>query len=79
MGTNSAPLVVDLFLFCYERFFMGYFVKGKQNDMIDVFNLTSINLDDFLNIENIYKDTHNISNEFRNSAKSDKDCGVSCP
>ena len=22
MGTNCAPLVADLFLFCYERYFM---------------------------------------------------------
>ena len=24
MGTNCAPLVADLFLFCYERDFMMY-------------------------------------------------------
>ena len=25
MGTNCAPLVADLFLFCYESYFMVYF------------------------------------------------------
>ena len=33
MGTNCAPLVVDLFLFCYERDFMNS--KEKRYDMID--------------------------------------------
>ena len=33
MGTNCAPLVADLFLFCYERVFMTSLsdVKGKRN------------------------------------------------
>ena len=47
MGTNCAPLVADLFLFCYEREFM-------KNLSSDTFNLTSRYLDDLLNIDNPY-------------------------
>ena len=38
MGTNCAPLVADLFLFCYERDFMKSLTKEKRYDMIDAFN-----------------------------------------
>ena len=54
MGTNYAPLVADLFLFCYERDLMKSLTKEKQYDMIDAFNSTSRYLDDLLNIDNIY-------------------------
>ena len=54
MGTNCAPLVADLFLFCYERDFMKSLTKEKRYDMIDAFNLTSRYLDDQLNIDNIH-------------------------
>ena len=57
MGTNCAPLVADLFLFCYERDFMVSLSDDKQADIIDVFNSTSRYLDDFLNINNVYFDT----------------------
>ena len=30
MGTNCAPLVVDLFLFCYERYFMLSLSENNQ-------------------------------------------------
>ena len=43
MGTNCAPFVADLLLFCYER-----------PDVIEAFNSTSRYLDDFLNIDNPY-------------------------
>ena len=56
MGTNSAPLVADLFLFCYERDFMMSLSDDKQADIIDAFNTTSRYLDDNLNINNIYFD-----------------------
>ena len=39
MGTNCAPLVADLFLFCYERDFMK-----SLTDMIHAFNSTSISI-----------------------------------
>ena len=50
MGTNCAPLVADLFLFCYERDFMISRSGDKQADDIDAFNTTSRYLDDILNI-----------------------------
>ena len=54
MGTNCAPLVADLFLFCYERDFMKSFTKEKRYDLIDAFISTSRYLDDLLNIDNIH-------------------------
>ena len=56
MGTNCAPLVADLFLFCYERDFMMTLSDDKQADVIDAFNTTSRYLDDILNINNVYFD-----------------------
>ena len=38
-GTNCAPLVADLFLFCYERDFRSL-TKEKRYDLIDAFNST---------------------------------------
>ena len=37
MGTNCAPLVADLFLFCYE----GDFMMSLSDDIIEAFNSTS--------------------------------------
>ena len=54
MGTNCAPLVVDLFLFCYERDFMLSPSDNNQTDNIEAFNSTSKYLDDLLNIDNPY-------------------------
>ena len=56
MNTNCAPLVADLFLFCYERDFMTSLSDDKQADIIDAFNTTSRYLDDILNINNLYFD-----------------------
>ena len=42
MGTNCAPLIADLFLYCYERDFMSNLQKSKRFDLIDKFNNTSI-------------------------------------
>ena len=51
MGTNCAPLVADLFLYCYmyERDFMDSLKHDNQADVIEVFNSTSS-----LNIDNPY-------------------------
>ena len=38
MGTNCAPVVADLFLFCYERDFMMSLSDDKQANVIDAFN-----------------------------------------
>ena len=48
MGTNHAPLVADLFLFCYERDFMMSLSDDKQ--------AASRYLDNILNINNVYFD-----------------------
>ena len=56
MGTNCAPLVADLFLFCYERDFMMSLSDDKQADVIDAFNTTFRYLDDNLNVDNVYFD-----------------------
>ena len=53
-GTNCAPLVADLFLFCYEREFMLSLSDNNQTDIIEAFNSTSRYLDDLLNIDNPY-------------------------
>lgn len=57
MGTNCAPLVADLFLFCYERDFMLSLHKNKDVNRIKAFNSTSRYLDDILNIDNPYFST----------------------
>ena len=54
MGTNCAPLVSDLFLFCYERDFTQDFSSDNQADVIKAFNSTSRYLDDLRNIDNSY-------------------------
>ena len=54
MGTNCAPLVADLFLFCHERDFMKYLSSDNQADVIKALNSTSRYLDDLLNIDNPY-------------------------
>ena len=41
MSTKCAPLVADLFLFCYARDFMAYLSDDNQADIIDAFNSTS--------------------------------------
>ena len=57
MGTNCAPLVADLFLFCYERDFMLSLSEENQSGVIEAFNSTSRYLDDLLNIDNNFFDS----------------------
>ena len=57
MGTNCAPVVADLFLFCYERDFMLSLSEDNQSDVIEAFNSTSRYLDDLLNIDNNFFDS----------------------
>ena len=54
MGTNCAPLVADLFLFCYERDFMLSLSDNNQIDINEAFNSTSRYLDDLIHIDNPY-------------------------
>ena len=51
IGTNCAPLVADLFLFCYERDFMLSLSDNNQTDIIEAFNPTSRYLDYLLNVD----------------------------
>ena len=51
MVTNCAPLVADLFLFCYEKDFMKSLSPENQADINEAFNSTSRYLDDLLNID----------------------------
>ena len=62
IGTNCAPLVADLFLFCYEMDFMMSLDNEKQADIIEAFNIksTSRYLDDISNIK--YEPVHENSN-----------------
>ena len=39
MGTNRAPLVADLFLFCYERDFLTSLSDAKQAKLLKHLNL----------------------------------------
>ena len=57
LGTDCAPFVADLFLFCYERDFMLSLSEDNQSDVIEAFNSTSLYLDDLLNIDNNFFDS----------------------
>ena len=52
MGTNYAPLVADLFLFCYERDLMMSLSADKDAEIIQRLDIW----DDLLNIDNTYMD-----------------------
>ena len=54
MGTNCAPLVADLFLFCYDRDFMLSLSDNNKTGIIEALNSTSRYLEDLLNIDNPY-------------------------
>ena len=51
MGTNCAPLIADLFLFCYKRDFMTSLSDVKQAEILEAFKSTSRYLDGLLNID----------------------------
>ena len=55
VGTNCAPLIADLFLYCYERDFMSNLQKSKRFDLdvsIHKLNNYSRYLDDIFTIDN---------------------------
>ena len=54
MGTNYAPLMADLFFYCYERDLMDSRNHDNQADVIEAVNSTSRYLDELLNIDNPY-------------------------
>ena len=55
MGTNCA-LLLQMFLFCYERDFIKSLSRENQADIIEAFNSTAKYFDDLLDIGNIYFD-----------------------
>ena len=57
MGTNCAPLVADLFLFCCERDIMLSLSEDNQSGVMEAFDSTSRYLDDLLNIDNNFFDS----------------------
>ena len=71
MGTNCAPLIADLFLYCYERDFMLNLKTDTQAYIIDAFNDTSRYLDDIFNIDNPYFDSM-ISSIYPNELRLNK-------
>ena len=40
MGTNCAPLVADLIIFCYEKDLMLSFSCNNQTDVVEAFSST---------------------------------------
>ena len=54
MGPKCAPLVAELFLFCYERDFLLSLSDNYQTDVVEAFNSTLRYLDDLLNIDMPY-------------------------
>ena len=52
MGTNYAPLIANVFLFCYERDLMSNLHKSEQHNLIDMLNDTSRYLDDIFTMDN---------------------------
>ena len=52
MVTNCAPLIADLFFYCYERDFLPDLQKSKRHDLIDMSYDTSRYLDDIFTIDN---------------------------
>ena len=57
VGFQLIPIVLlllQIFLFCYERDFMLSLSDNNQTDIIEAFNSTFRHLDDLLNIDNPY-------------------------
>lgn len=53
MGTNCAPLIADLFLYCYESQFMAKILKDKSSpELVEQFNQTYRYLDDIFSLNN---------------------------
>ena len=75
MGTICAPLVADLFLFCYERDFMLSLSDDNQFDVLEAFNSTSRYLDNLLNIDNNF--FHSMGNRIYHSELQLNEANVS--
>ena len=55
MGINCAPLVADMFLFCYEGDFMTSLSDDNKADIIEALNSTSRYLDDLLIMKSLFQ------------------------
>ena len=57
MDTQYASLIiiVDLFLYCYERNFMSHFQNSTRHDLVEIFNDTTRYIDDIFTIDNLLK------------------------
>ena len=78
MGTYCTLLIADLFLYCYERVFMSDLHKSKRYDFIDMFNDTSLYLDDIFIIDNpefekLIPDIYPVELQLNKSNPSDKE------
>ena len=74
MGTNCAPLIADLLVFCYEGDFMSNLHKSKRYDLKDIFNDTSRYLDDIFKIDNPEVEKHilyRINNELELNSQNE--------
>ena len=81
MGTICAPLVADLFFFCYERDFMLSLSEDNQSGAIEAFNSTSRYLDDLLIIDNNFFDSmvnHIFPSELQLNKANVSDAEASC-
>ena len=52
IGTNCAPLLVDLFLYSYEADFIQGRLKKNEKKLVRSFNFTFRNIDDVLSLNN---------------------------
>ena len=53
MGTNSAPLLADLFLYSYEAEFVQSLLKAGKKHLAQQFSFTYRYIDDVLSLKNI--------------------------
>ena len=64
MDTNFAPLIADLFLFCYERDSMATLSYNTGAEIIQTFTFSFRYLDNILDIDFLYFEGHGKSNIF---------------
>ena len=73
MGTNFAPLIADLFSFCYEMDLMSKLNKSKRYDLIDMIGDTSRYLDDNPEYEKHIPDIYPTEFQLNKANTSDKE------
>ena len=52
MGTNCTPLLVDLFLYSYEAYFIQRLLKENEKKLARSFSFTFLYIDDVLSLNN---------------------------